>query len=72
MVRALNPGPLHAELAYRLLRVEGRAGNLLTTNLQIAAMAIEANVTLHTANPDFVRFSEMNRGAEMGQSGDLG
>ena len=55
MVRVLNPGPRHAELAFGLLRAEGKGGNL-TTDAHLAALAIEANATMHTADTDFLRF----------------
>ncbi len=56
MVRALNPGPRHAEIAFAFLRSEGRGGNL-TTDAHLAALALEANATLHTADTDFLRFT---------------
>ena len=56
MVRALNPGQRHAELAFGFLRAEGRGGNL-TTDAHLAALAIEARATLHTADTDFLRFA---------------
>jgi toxin-antitoxin system PIN domain toxin len=56
MVRVLNPGPSHAEIAFSLLRSEGRGGNL-TTDAHLAALAMEANATLHTADTDFLRFN---------------
>jgi predicted nucleic acid-binding protein len=39
-----------------LLRAEGRGGNL-TTDAHLAALAIESNATLHTADTDFLRFA---------------
>jgi toxin-antitoxin system PIN domain toxin len=54
-VRILNPGPRHAEFFFSLLRAEGKGGNL-TTDAHIAALAIETNATVHTANTDFLRF----------------
>jgi predicted nucleic acid-binding protein len=56
MVRVLNPGPKHAEIAFGFLRSEGRGANL-TTDAHLAALAIEANATLHTADTDFLRFT---------------
>jgi toxin-antitoxin system PIN domain toxin len=44
-VKVLNPGPRHAEFAFELLRKEGSGGNL-TTDAQLAALAIEAGATL--------------------------
>jgi len=55
MVRMLSPGPRHADLVFGLLRAEGRGGNL-TTDAHIAALALENNATVHTADTDFLRF----------------
>jgi toxin-antitoxin system PIN domain toxin len=54
-VRVLVPGPRHLEIAFRLLRDLGAAGNL-TTDAQLAAFAIENNATLHSNDTDFARF----------------
>lgn len=51
----LSPGPRHLELAFRLLRGAGTAGNL-TTDVQLAALAIEHQAELHSADADFGRF----------------
>ena len=56
MVRVLNPGPRHAELAFGLLRAEGGGGNL-TTDAHLAALSLETNATVHTADGDFARFT---------------
>jgi hypothetical protein len=56
LVRPLNPGARHAELVFGLLRAEGAGGNL-TTDAHLAALAIEANATVHTADTDFLRFA---------------
>ena len=56
MVKAINPGPRHLEIAVNLLRTEGKGGNL-TTDAHLAALAIEAGATLHTADTDFLRFT---------------
>lgn len=53
--RALVPGPRHLEIAFRLLRNLGAAGNL-TTDAQLAAFAMENNATLHSNDTDFGRF----------------
>lgn len=53
--RVLVPGPRHLEIAFRLLRNLGTAGNL-TTDAQLAAFAIENNATLHSNDTDFARF----------------
>ena len=55
MVRTIDPGPRHMELAFGFLRAEGKGGNL-TTDAHLAALAIEAGATLHTADTDFLRF----------------
>ena len=56
MVKAINPGPRHLEIALNLLRTEGNGGNL-TTDAHLAALAMEAGATLHTADTDFLRFT---------------
>lgn len=56
MVRVVHPGPRHAELAFALLRNEGAGGNL-TTDAHLAALAMETNATVHTADADFARFA---------------
>jgi toxin-antitoxin system PIN domain toxin len=55
MVRLLSPGPRHADLVFGFLRTEGRGGNL-TADAHIAALALENNATVHTADTDFLRF----------------
>ena len=55
MVELLHPGPKHASLVFGLLRAEGSGGNL-TTDAHLAALAIEHNAVLHTADLDFLRF----------------
>lgn len=49
------PGPRHLELAFHLLRELGAAGNL-TTDVQLAALAIEHQAELHSNDADFGRF----------------
>jgi uncharacterized protein len=51
----LSPGPRHLELAFNLMHQLGTAGNL-TTDVQVAALAIEHQVELHSADADFARF----------------
>lgn len=48
------PGPRHLELSFSLLRDLGTAGNL-TTDIQLAALAIEHQAELHSADADFAR-----------------
>ena len=52
----LATGPRHLEIAFRLLRALGVGGNL-TTDVQLAAHAIENQAELHSNDLDFGRFS---------------
>ena len=54
-VTSLVPGRVHLETAFRLLRQLGTGANL-TTDVQIAAHAIEVNGELHSNDGDFGRF----------------
>jgi uncharacterized protein len=54
-VRFLLPGPRHLDLASGLLRSLGTAANL-TTDVQLAALAIEYQGELHSNDVDFARF----------------
>jgi toxin-antitoxin system PIN domain toxin len=54
-VRFLLPGPRHLEIAFALLRELGTGGNL-TTDVQLAALAIENQAELHSNDTDFARF----------------
>ncbi len=54
-VRCPAPGPRHVEIAFRLLRHLGTAANL-TTDVQLAAFAIENQGELHSNDTDFGRF----------------
>lgn len=51
----LLPGPRHLEIAFALLRQIGTAANL-TTDAQLAALAIEHNAELCSSDHDFGRF----------------
>ncbi len=51
----LVPGTRHLELAFALLEQLGTGGNL-TTDVQLAAYAIENNAELHSNDGDFTRF----------------
>jgi toxin-antitoxin system PIN domain toxin len=51
----VTPGPRHLELAFRLLRELGTGGNL-TPDVQLAALAMEHQAELHSADADFARF----------------
>lgn len=57
-VRVIVPGPRHLELAFSLLKKIGTAGNL-TTDVQIAALAIELQAELHSNDVDFARFPQL-------------
>ena len=54
-VHFLVPGPRHLEIAFGLLRELGAAKNL-TTDVQLAAHAIENQATLCSNDSDFARF----------------
>ena len=54
-VRFLLPGPRHLDIAFGLLRRVGAATNL-TTDAQLAALAIEFQGELHSNDTDFGRF----------------
>lgn len=53
--RFLLPGPRHLEIAFQLLNALGAAGSL-TTDVQIAALALEYQAELHSNDADFGRF----------------
>jgi uncharacterized protein len=54
-VRFLLPGPRHLDIAFDLVRGIGTAGNL-TTDVQLAALALEHHAELHSNDTDFGRF----------------
>jgi toxin-antitoxin system PIN domain toxin len=54
-VQFLLPGPRHLQLAFELLRGLGAAANL-TTDVQLAALALEHRAELHSNDRDFGRF----------------
>lgn len=54
-VHFLVPGPRHIEVAFQLLRKLGAARNL-TTDVQLAAHAIENQALLCSNDSDFARF----------------
>ncbi len=51
----LHPGPRHAVLLRQLLEPLGTAGNL-TTDAHLAALALEHDAELYSADADFSRF----------------
>lgn len=57
-VRFAVPGPRHLEIAFGLLRELGTTGNL-TTDTQLAALAIEHQGELHSNDADFSRFPRL-------------
>lgn len=54
-VRWAVPGPHHHALALKFLRSVGTAGNL-TTDAQLAAIAVENEATIYSTDSDFARF----------------
>ena len=52
----LVPGPRHLEIAFGLLRELGTGANL-TTDVQLAALAIEHQAELCSSDTDFGRFA---------------
>lgn len=57
-VSFLVPGPRHLDIAFDLLRDMGTAGNL-TTDVQLAAFAIEHNADMCSNDNDFGRFRRL-------------
>ncbi len=55
-VHFVQPGPRHLEIAFGLLREVGTGANL-TTDAQLAALAIEYRAELFSNDADFGRFS---------------
>lgn len=58
--RILEPADGHVERVLQHLERLGMAGNL-TTDAQIAALAIEYDAVLHTNDTDFARFEGLRR-----------
>jgi toxin-antitoxin system PIN domain toxin len=54
-VHHLTPGPRHLDIAFDLLKGVGTGGNL-TTDAQLAALAIEHNADMYSNDTDFGRF----------------
>jgi uncharacterized protein len=54
-VMLVHPGSRYLEVAFRLLRKAGTGANL-TTDAQLAALAIENQAELHSNDVDFGRF----------------
>lgn len=55
LVTVVHPGPNHWSILRQLLEQAGTAGNL-TPDAHLAALAIEHNCTLYSADSDFGRF----------------
>ncbi len=55
-VRAVAPGPHHWKVLRELLTTTGTGGNL-TTDVHIAAMAMEHGCAVYSADNDFKRFA---------------
>jgi uncharacterized protein len=54
-VTHLAPGPRHLEIAFSLLRDVGTGGNL-TTDVRLAAFALEYDASIYSNDTDFARF----------------
>jgi uncharacterized protein len=57
-VRFIVPGPRYLEIAFGLLETTGAAANL-TTDVQLAAYAIEQDADLYSNDTDFGRFPDL-------------
>ncbi|MFD4433106.1 type II toxin-antitoxin system VapC family toxin [Nocardia sp. NPDC058497] len=57
-VNHLVPGPRHVDIAFELLRKVGTGANL-TTDAQLAALAIEYDAEMASNDTDFARFPEL-------------
>ena len=57
-VELLVPGSNHLSIALDLLREIGTAGNL-TTDVQLAAYAVEHGAEMHSHDTDFARFPDL-------------
>jgi len=58
VTRILNPGPNHFQILRTLMLDNGTGGNL-TTDAHLAALCIEYNGVLYTADNDFKRFAPL-------------
>lgn len=57
-VHFVQPGPRHLEIVFSLLRHTGAAAQL-TTDAQLAALAIERQGEVHSNDADFGRFPQL-------------
>jgi hypothetical protein len=55
-VSHLVPGPRHLDIAFSLLQEVGTGGNL-TTDIQLAALALEYDADMYSNDTDFARFA---------------
>jgi toxin-antitoxin system PIN domain toxin len=55
-VQMLQPGHSHAEILFGYLNELGTGGNI-TSDAHLAALAVEHQATIYTADSDFARFS---------------
>ncbi len=55
-VQIVQPGPRHLDVLTHLFALAGAGGNL-TTDVHLAALAIEHQCELHSSDLDFARFS---------------
>lgn len=58
-VRSIVPGVRHLEIAERLFRESGCSGET-TTDVHLAALAIELDATLYSNDSDFGRFPDLS------------
>jgi uncharacterized protein len=54
----LPPGSRHLEIAFGLVKHIGTVSNL-TTDVQLAALAIEHDAEMHSNDADFARFPDL-------------
>jgi hypothetical protein len=55
VAQPLEGGPKHVEQVLKLLETLGTAGNFVS-DAQMAALALDHDAVLHTADSDFMRF----------------
>ena len=58
VARIVNPGSNHRQILKTLILDNGTGGNL-TTDAHLAAVCLEHNAVLHTADNDFSRFASL-------------
>ena len=65
-VEAVAPGPGHWPILRQLLHATGTAGNL-TSDLHLAAMAIERSASVCSADQDYQRFAGLEHISPLGE-----